>query len=280
MSLGEHLYRLTLRAYPSQHRADYGRDMLEAFQALERDFRARGRLRYLRFLLAELGGLLSQAVRERLARGSVQWSGGRFRGGGSKKGGATDGWIQDLRYGWRQLLRTPGVSSLAILTLALGIGANAAIFNVVDAVMDRPVPYAEPDRLVHVFEQYPVQRPEMQNALGLGAPGVSAGDFLDYSALNKTLEHLAATRLDHYVLDGMSTITTGLGVSEDLFPMVGAQLQLGRSFSPDRLPPPGGPAELAALVNFEVILTHDFWQRQFGSDPEILGKTADHGELG
>jgi putative ABC transport system permease protein len=224
MSLGERLYRWTLRAYPSHHRADYGPDMLEAFQALERDFRARGRFRYLQFLLAELRGLLSQAVRERLTRGSVRSSGGRFWGGGPRKHGATDGWIQDLRYGWRQLLRTPGVSALAVLTLALGIGANAAIFSVVDAVMDRPVPYDEPDRLMHIFEQYPVQHPEMQYALGPGAPNVSPGDFLDYSALNKTFEHLSATTLDHYVLDGMSTITTGLGVSEDLLPMVGAQL--------------------------------------------------------
>ena len=69
MSLGERLYRLTLWAYPSQHRSDYGSDMLEAFQALERDFRARGRLRYLRVLLAELPGLRSKAVRERLAQG-------------------------------------------------------------------------------------------------------------------------------------------------------------------------------------------------------------------
>ena len=271
MSVGECLYRLTLRAYPSQHRADYGPDMLEAFQALERDFRARGRLRYLRFLLAELRGLLSQAVRERLAWGSVQPSGGRFGGDGSRKGGATDGWIQDLRYGWRQLLRTPGVSALAVLTLALGIGANAAIFGVVDAVMDQPVPYDEPDRLVHIFEQYPVQRPEMQHALGPGRPRVSAGDFLDYSALNSTFEYLAATSLDNYVLDGTSTITRALGVSEDFLPMLGAQFQLGRSFSPDPLlPPPVWPTE---LVNFEVILTHGFWQRQFGGDPEILGKT-------
>ncbi len=273
MSLGERLYRLTLRAYPSHHRAAYGPDMLGAFRALERDFRARGRLRYLQFLLAELRGLLSQAVRERLTRGSVQPSGGPLMRGGPRKGGATDGWIQDLRYGWRQLLRTPGVSALAVLTLALGIGANSTIFSVVDAVMDRPVPYHEPDRLVHIFEQYPVQRPDMPSAWGLGTPRVSAGDFLDYSALNNTFEYLAAIWLDHYVLDGTSTITRGLGVSEDFLPMLGAQFQLGRSFSPDPLPPPGGPAELAELVDFEVILTHGFWQRQFGGDPEILGKT-------
>ena len=270
MSLGERLYRLALRAYPSRHLADYGPDMLGAFQALERDFRARGRLRYLRFLLAELRGLLAQAVRERLAPSGSQWSGGPLKGGGRGRGGVMDGWIRDLRYGWRQLLRTPWVSALAVLTLALGIGANAAIFSVVDAVMDRPVPYDEPDRLVHIFEQYPSQRPDMQNALGSGTSSASAGNFLDYSALNSTFEYLAATSFDHYVLDGMSTFTRTLGVSEDFIPMLGAQLQLGRAFSPDPLPPAVGAAE---VVNFEVILTHGFWQRQFGSDPEILGRT-------
>jgi putative ABC transport system permease protein len=192
-----------------------------------------------------------------------------LKGGGPRKGGVTDGWIQDVRYGWRQLLRTPAVSALAVLTLALGIGANAAIFSVVDAVMDRPVPYDEPDRLVHIFEQYPLQRPEMQYALGPGGPRVSAGDFLDYSALNSTFEYLAAMYLDNYVLDGTSKITRVRGVSQDFLPMLGVQLQLGRGFSPDPLPP---PVFLAQVPEVEVILTHRFWQGQFGGDPEIIGK--------
>ena len=108
MSLGERLYRLTLRAYPSDYRADYGSDMLRAFQALESDFRARGRLRYLRFLLAELGGTLSQAIRERLTQVRVQSSRGRLglgvpTGGGPRKSGVADGWIQDSQEGSGQV---------------------------------------------------------------------------------------------------------------------------------------------------------------------------------
>jgi putative ABC transport system permease protein len=270
MSLAERLYRLTLSAYPSHHRKDYGPDMLGAFRALERDFRARGRVRYAQFLLAELRGLVSEAARERFTRRRVHSFRGPSKRGRSRKGGVTDGWIQDLRYGWRQLRSTPGVTTLAVLTLALGIGANSTIFSVVDAVMDRPVPYEDPDRLVSIFEHYPVQRPDLSSAWGLGIPFVSTGDFLDYSEFNNTFEYLAATSLDHYVLDGMSTITTGLGVSEDFLPMLGVQLQLGRRFSPDPLSPTLWPQDDA---DFEVILSHGFWQRQFGGDPEILGKT-------
>ena len=176
---------------------------------------------------------------------------------------------QDLRYGGRQLLRNPGVTALAVITLALGIGANAAIFSVIDAVLDGPVSYYEPERLVQIFEQYPVQRPDLRNPLGAGWPWTSRANFLDYAAQNHVFEYLAATSLDHYVLDGASTITRGLGVSQDFLPMLGAEFQLGRGFSPDPLPPAVPPEQVAEM---EVILTHGFWQRQFGGNPKILGQ--------
>jgi putative ABC transport system permease protein len=167
--------------------------------------------------------------------------------------------FQDLRYGARMLLKNPGFSLIAVLTLSLGIGANVAIFSVVNAVLIQPLPFAEPDRLVWVWGN-------IRN--GGNRASVSPLDYLDYRAQNTTFEQFAATRT-------VPTFTnlTGSGEPERLearlvtgnfFQALGVNAALGRTFLPEN--------EKSGSERV-VVLSHGLWQRRFGGDPSIIGKT-------
>ncbi len=165
--------------------------------------------------------------------------------------------IQDLRYGLRMLRRTPGFTAVAVLTLALGIGANTAIFSVINAVLLRPLPYRDPDRLVLVKESLP-----KTDWLLLSA---SPAEFLDYKEGNQVFSDIAA-------FTDLSVNLTGRGepervqaarVSASLFPLLGTEPLRGRAFLPD---------EDQVGRNNVVILSYGLWQRSFGSDPSILGQ--------
>ncbi len=165
---------------------------------------------------------------------------------------------QDLRYGSRMLVKKPGFTLIAVVTLALGIGANTAIFSVVNAVLLRPLPFNEPERLVKVWET--------RYQLGRARNVVSPADFFDWRARNKVFEHMAAYDTGDYSL-------TGGGeperlrlsrVSPDLFPLLRQQPILGRAFTQE---------EETNGKDLVVILSHGFWERRFGRDPSIIGKT-------
>src|SRR5262245_51022896 len=130
--------------------------------------------------------------------------------------------IQDLRYGARPLLKNPGFTLIAVFTLALGIGANTAIFSVVNAVLLRPLQYSDPDRIVQVW----------QNFLQLGANQVtvSAPEFLDYKDQNRVFERMAAFRPQGFALTGGAEpeLIFGIRISADLFPLLGVTPALGR----------------------------------------------------
>jgi putative ABC transport system permease protein len=164
---------------------------------------------------------------------------------------------QDLRYGVRMLLKKPGFTLIAVITLALGIGANAAIFSVVNAVLLRPLPFKDPDRLMWIRETKLPQFPEFS---------VSPGNFLDWRKQNTVFERLVA-------VSGMSFNMVGTGdpeqirgmkVTDGFFALLGAQPQLGRDFLPEE-DQPGRDSV--------VILSHGLWQRRFGGDPKILNQT-------
>jgi predicted permease len=165
---------------------------------------------------------------------------------------------QDLRYGGRMLRTNPGFTSIAVITLALGIGANTAIFSVVNAVLLRPLQYSDPDRLVQVWQNFP--------QLGANQVTVSAPEFLDYKGQNRVFERMAAFRPQGYILTGGSEPERifGARVSADLFPLLGVAPALGRTFlhEEDQI---GGPRA--------VILSHGLWQRRFGSDATLIGKS-------
>ncbi len=162
---------------------------------------------------------------------------------------------QDIQYGFRMLAKRPGVTFIAVLTLALGVGANTAIFSVVDAVLLRPLPYPQPDRLVFLTEQ------TQQN------PGISISmaDFDDWRAMNTVFESMAP-------YSPTSVILTGTGEPENLqvrqitagfFPTFGVQPILGRALTPD---------DDKVGAERVVLLGDGFWARKFARDPNILGK--------
>jgi len=165
--------------------------------------------------------------------------------------------LQDLRYGARMLLKNPGFTLIAVLTLALGIGANTAIFSVVNGVLLKPLPYREPERLIRVFERSRTQ-PKFP---------MSGGNFQDYREQNSTLSGLALyTRQDlELSQDDKPERLAALRVSAGFFDLLGAQPLLGREFRrEDELPD----------NNQVVILSHGLWQRRFNGDPNIVGRVV------
>ena len=164
---------------------------------------------------------------------------------------------QDLRYGLRMLVKNPGFTVVAVMALALGIGANSAIFSVVNTVLLRPLPYQDPDRLVMVWEDdtkggYPRDTP-------------AAANYIDWRDQNQVFEGMAAIADLSFNLtgNGEPERIDGRRVSAHLFPLLGVEPHLGRAFLPEDDQPSG---------NRVVIMSHGLWQRRFGSDMTIIGK--------
>ena len=166
---------------------------------------------------------------------------------------------QDMRYGWRILRRNPGFATVAVLTLAIGIGANAAIFSVVYAVLLRPLPYANPDRLVMVFDT------DANRKLTRGT--VSPAEFLDWQDMNHAFEALSGIRPSYVTLTGNGEPEQSWGVhtTGNLFRMLGLKPALGRDFFPRR----------SSQVTRQVaMISYGMWQRRFGGDIGVIGRSV------
>ncbi len=168
---------------------------------------------------------------------------------------------QDLRYGFRTLLRNPGFAAVAVLALAVGIGPNAAVFSLVDTLLLRPLPFHEPDRLVMLWQTHPLR--------GLDQAPVSTPDFLDFKAQNRVFEDLSPA----FVLPEYAFNVAGGGEPErvqagkagaNFFSLLGVQPALGREFSAEEDRPGGAPV---------VMVGHSFWKRRFGGDAGLPGRT-------
>ena len=159
---------------------------------------------------------------------------------------------QDLRYGARALRRTPGFTAVAVITLALGIGANTAIFSVVNAVLLNPLSYKDPDRLVTILHQ-------RDNP-------VAVANYLDWRDQSQSFETMAAAEYWSPNLTGSDPPEhlTGLKVTQNLLPMLGVDPALGRVFV---------AGEDLKGAEHEVVLSYGLWRRRFDQDPAILGKT-------
>ena len=159
---------------------------------------------------------------------------------------------QDLRYGLRGLAKNPGFTLVAVLTLALGIGANSAIFSVVNAVLLRPLPYREPERIV--------------TALRGGWFPIAPANFLDWRAQQSAFEQIGAAQAWGPTLTGRERPEQvgALQVTSDLFSVLGVSPALGRTFLPGEDQPGAGKV---------VVLSHHLWQRRFGGDPALVGQT-------
>jgi putative ABC transport system permease protein len=166
--------------------------------------------------------------------------------------------LQDFRYALRQLRKSPGFTAVAVLTLALGLGANSAIFSVIDAVLLRPLPFHAPSRLVIVKPTEPGRRDDI---------GVSYPTFLDWRAQNHVFEGLSVFRQDDFTLTGRGEPAhlTGAVVSANLFSLLGVPPATGRDFTRDEDKP--------AATGLPIILSHSLWQNRFGSDPKVVGQS-------
>src|SRR5215213_4517152 len=166
--------------------------------------------------------------------------------------------IQDIRFGLRMLLKSPSVSIVATIALALGIGANTAIFSVVNAVLLRPLPFPDADSLVAVFETVP--------QLGRSRGSHSYPNFLDFRAQNTVFERVSSYHGGDFIMTGRGEPARlqGSVVTADLFPLLGVQPMLGRTFLPDE----DKPTETGRVV----VLSHSLYQRRFGGDPSILNQ--------
>jgi putative ABC transport system permease protein len=166
---------------------------------------------------------------------------------------------QDTRYGARLLLRSPGFAAIVILTLALGIGANTAIFTVVDHVLLRPLPYPHPERLVRVWESNPGR--------GWSRNVVNPFNFLDWRDRNHSFTQMAAIEGGNVTITGAGdpVAVPSMQVSPEFFTILGVSPYLGRTF----LPEDGKPAPIGSVV-----LSYEFWQSRFAGDRGVLGKTV------
>ena len=167
--------------------------------------------------------------------------------------------FQDLRFAFRMLRKSPGFTSVAVLTLALGISANTAIFSVVYAVLLKSLPYPQSDHLVMVFEN--VNLPSYQNSRN----EVTPGNFSDWTNKNSAFENMAAYRNRSFNLTGAGEPSRVEGelVSANFFTTLQIVPKLGRAFSPEE--------ELPAASHV-VVMSHGLWKSRFGSDPQILGQ--------
>ena len=168
-----------------------------------------------------------------------------------------DNFFQDARYGLRMLVKNPGFTAVAVLTLALGIGANTAIFSVAEAVLIRPLPYPEPGRLIWISRVLPA----------LHARLVASTDYIAWLEQNTTLAGISAldeSQSFNLTGRGVAQRVPGALVSSNFFSTLGVQPFLGRAFSAGEDRPGGHPV---------VLLTYSFWRRHFNDDRNVLGQT-------
>ena len=169
-----------------------------------------------------------------------------------------DSLLRDLRFAVRSLLKRPALTIIAIITLAIGIGANSAIFSFINALLLKPLPFPDPERVVALWDKVPSR--------GVERNEVTVANYLDWRAQNKTLEQLAIYRWWSTNLTGSDSPerVQGFQVTTNFLDVVGVKPFMGRNFSVEE----GEPGKDAVAL-----LTYSLWQRRFGADPNIVNKT-------
>ena len=170
---------------------------------------------------------------------------------------------QDIRYGWRVLRKSPGFTAVAVLVLALGIGANTAIFSVVNAVLLRPLPFDQPDRLVALYHV-----PPQASFPGITLFAVSPANFLDWRSQAHSFEGMSAYGFGRYILTGTGhpeAIRT-VAVTNGFFSILHAEPLLGRVFL---------EGEDQAGRDHEVVVSYELWRTRFGANPAIVGSNIE-----
>lgn len=222
-------YRLLLRLYPSSFRQDYGEEISEVFAQRSRDIA--GPLGSLRVALAGIFDILPNAAATH-----------------------RDLLVQDLRYAFRSLLRAPGFTATAILVAMLGVGANTAAFSLADFVLLRPLPFANPDRLVKLWQAIPNGRNE-----------VSPANYRDWKAQSHSFQSMSAytVRATNLTGDGEPRRLDTIRATPELLPLLGVQPMIGRLYT-------AAEAENGATV----MISYGLWQSQFGGARDIAGRVV------
>jgi putative ABC transport system permease protein len=236
-------YRVLLRVYPRAFRERFGGGMAQAFSDRARATRARGALPYGRFLVRSLFDVLVNAALVRLQpreRTAMKW-----QSIGS-----------DVRYAARTFVRNPVFTALAVAALALGIGANSAIFTIVNGVLLKPLPYADARELVMVWSTNAVER--------RGTDTVAPLDFLDYrkagafADMQATYSFIVGASLR---MDAGTEQIVATAVTPGMFEMLGRQPAIGRTFTQDE-------------AKTAVVVSHAFWRARLGGDPNVPGRVV------
>lgn len=237
-SFAQRFFRFILRILPFDFRANYEREMVGVFAEQQREMKEEGGLiAMFKLWMETLAGLFRMAPRE-------HW----------------DIFRQDCAYAFRVMRANKGFTAIAVMTLALGIGANTAIFSVVHSVLLRPLPYQQGQQLIYVREQ--------ATKMNVDDAGWSVPDLMDFRQQNKTLSSLVEYHAMSFTLFGHGDpdrVRTAV-VSWNYFEMFGVKPILGRAFTPkdDEI---GAPAVL--------ILTNEYWRSKFGANPKVIGQTVE-----
>jgi putative ABC transport system permease protein len=242
---GRRAFRALLRLLPFEFRDSYGREMWRTFADQRREAAREGTMSIFRLWIETIRGLLTTAPGQHLAI---------LR--------------QDIGYALRMMRKHRGFTAVALLTLVIAIAANTAIFSIVHTVLLKPYPYADPDRLVLLFERNLTRGENRSN--------VSPPNFLDWREANRTAPDAAFTQMAAVVEAALTipdqagrgpTRVRGFMVTAEFFEMLGVPPQYGRGFTPD-------DEHLAADAARPIVLSHGFWQRVYGGDPGVIGRTV------
>jgi predicted permease len=246
---GERFYRRLLVLFPPAFRDRFAADLVELFRDKRRAAAARGRLALAAFWIGIVADVAVSAIAERLRRQPPTTD---------TRGFSMQGLSQDLRYAIRTIVRRPALSIVIVLTLALGIGANTAIFSLVNTVLLRQLPYPDADRLVAIWER--------QLDQSGGERPVRPANFFEWRGRITSFEDVAWSSFGNFILtgDGEPESVPGYRFSANMLDVLGVQPALGRGFRAQE-DTPGGPRV--------AILGDKLWRRRYAADRGILGRS-------
>jgi putative ABC transport system permease protein len=248
-------FRALLRLYPRAFREAYAEDMELLFVERLRELRSPGAR--VEFLTRTIGNIAFTAFAERWTRQPPSLPTPFPK----KKGEPMTGFLQDARYAFRLLRRQPAFALFVVLTLAIGIGANSAVFSVVNGVLLRPLPFEESDRLVAIWGRF-----DPESGFDFPRFVLSNPEYVDYRNHSRAVGEMAA-----YQQRSTTVGTPGsdpervpsAAVTSSLFPLLRVQPALGRAFTAQEDTPSGAPV---------AVLSHGYWRSRFGGDPSIIGR--------
>lgn len=260
MSATETLMRMALRLTPRRFREAYGDELMATHRQRRAAIPERRRLERMRFGVSELAGVLAAVVQLRLFARDPRAA----RAGQPRRSAWFEALAQDVRFAGRTLRRSPSFAIAATLVLALGIGASTAIFSAVNTYFFRPLPFAEPERLVMLYETNPefewVDAPAAPaNVLDWRERVTSFADVAAYSDMESRLP---------LVRDGEPRVVQATAVTGNFFSVLGVRPVLGRAFTWN---------ETWEGQDDGVVLSHALWTSEFGSDPSVVGRLLELG---